>query len=401
MKLTKTSVAALTLPPDKNDRFLWDDDLPGFGVRLRGTTARWIVQYRVGSQQRRESLGDVRKVEIEAARKIARQRFAQAELGSDPAAERAKARAEAAAAKTTLAEVAKRYLHAKAGVVRPNTYRAVKLHLQEFWKPLEKRPIDTIKRADVAARLQELISDRGRTAAARARGNLSAMFGWAMREGLCEANPVLVTNDPAEGIQARERVLNDSELAAVWRACDDNDFGRIVKLLILTGCRREEIGGLRWTEIDLETGVLTIPGNRTKNHRTHVLGLPSIAIAILRLVPRREGREFVFGGGGRGFSAWSYSTMGLHTRISAAEGSMLPHWVLHDLRRTVRTGMGKLGIAPHIAERVINHAKGGIEAIYDRHRYEDEIKSALAIWAEHVLATVEKRRSNVTSLRRA
>jgi integrase len=401
MKLTKASVAALVLPLDKNELFVWDDALPGFGVRLRGDAVRWVVQYRVGAQQRRESLGDVRKVELDAARKIARQRFAQAELGTDPAAEKAKARAMAIATKLTFAEVRRRYPKAKEDVVRPNTYRAAKLHLEEHWKPLANRPIDSIKRADVAARLQEISTERGRMAAARARGNLSAMFGWAMREGLCEANPVLVTNDPAEGIAARDRVLNDHELATVWRACEDDDFGRIVKLLILTGCRREEIGGLKWSEVDLETGELTLPGTRTKNHRPHILGLPSIGVEILRSTPKRAGRDYVFGGRGAAFCAWSYATAAMHVRIARAEDTALPRWVLHDLRRTVRTGMSKIGVAPHIAERVLNHVKSGVEAIYDRHRYEGEIKSALAIWAEHVLATVERRHSNVCSLRRA
>jgi integrase len=401
MKLTKTSISELALPVGKSELFVWDDDLPGFGVRLRGEAARWVVQYRVGVQQRRESLGDIRKIELEAARKIARQRFAQAELGTDPAAERAKARAAESAAKLTLAEVTKRYLKAKVDVVRPNTYVQAKLHLEQFWKPLANLPIDSIKRAEVAARLQELSGERGRTASARARANLSAMFGWAMREGLCETNPVLHTNDPAEGVEARDRVLSDHELAAVWRACENDHYGRIVKLLILTGCRREEIGALKWSEVDLDTGVLTIPGERTKNHKTHVLGLAPIAIEILRTAPNREGREFVFGERGGAFSAWSYSTIALHNRITTAEGKSIPHWVLHDLRRTMRTGLGKLGVAPHIAERVLNHVKGGVEAIYDRHRYEDEIKRALAIWADHVLAVVEGRDSKITALKRA
>jgi integrase len=400
MKLTKTSVAALTIPPGKHDHLVWDDDLPGFGIRLRGNTARWVVQYRVAAQQRRESLGDVRKVEIEAARKIARQRFAQVELGTDPAAERARARAEAAAIKLTLAEVTRRYLAAKVDVVRPNTYVQARLHLEQYWQSLGKKPIDAIRRADVAARLQELIAERGRTAAARARGNLSALFGWAMREGLCEHNPVTHTNNPAEGIEARDRVLNDQELAIVWRACGDDDFGRIVRLLILTGCRREEIGGLSWSEVDLDTGVVTIPGARTKNHKAHVLGLTPIAVDILRSVPKRAGRELVFGGGSTGFNAWSCSTAAMHVRIVQAEGKTLPHWVLHDVRRTVRTGLGRLGIAPHVAERVINHVKGGVEAIYDRYRYEGEIKAALAIWADHVIAIVDRRNDKIATLKR-
>jgi integrase len=265
MRITIDSVATLTPPPGKTDYIAWDDDLPGFGVRLRGETKRWVVQYRVGAQQRRESLGDTRKVKLDDARKIARQRFAQAELGVDPAAERRRAKEEAAAERLTLGAVATRYLDAKKDRHRPNTRTQARLHLTgPHWRPFANRPIGDIKRAEIAARLQEIVKEHGRTAASRARGNLSALFTWAMREGLCEANPTIATNDPAEGIQARDRVLSDRELAAVWNACREDDFGRIIRLLILTGCRREEIGGLKWNEVDFNTGAITIPGERTK-----------------------------------------------------------------------------------------------------------------------------------------
>jgi len=403
MKLDRSTAASLTLPPGKSELFIWDDDLPGFGVRLRGNGARWTVQYRVGLQQRRESLGDIRKVAIETARKLARQRFSQAELGVDQAAEKAKAKADAKVQSLTFEVVARRYLAAKRGAVRNATYVQAEHHLLKLWAPFGRRPIASIERADVASRLHEIVAEsakspralrakeghRGRTAAARARGNLSALFTWAMKEGMVEINPTIATNDPAVGILPRDRVLTDRELAAVWRACEDNDFGRIVKLLILSGCRREEIGGLRWRELELETGAMTIPGERTKNAKAHSLILPSIAVDILRSAPVRAGRDFVFGGSGGSFSAWSYATLALNTRI-AAQGNPLPHWVLHDLRRTMRTGMGRLGVAPHIAERAVNHIKGGVEAIYDRHRYEAEIKAALALWADHVSAIVLK-----------
>ena len=398
MKLTTDSVAGLRRPAGKQDHIEWDDSLPGFGVRSRGDTKRWIVQYRVGPQQRRESLGDIRKVKLEDARRIARQRFAQAELGVDPAAEKAKARAAATAAKLTVASVAARYLAAKEDVLRPSTYKAAKRYFAVQWKPLADRPIDGVKRADVAVRLQEIIEINGRTSAARARSNLSALFSWAMREGLCEANPVIVTNDPGEGIEPRDRVLTDHELGAIWRACQDDDFGRIVKLLILTGCRREEIGGLKWSEIDLDTGIMTIPGERTKNHRPLALTLPPMAIDILRSVPHRADRAYVFGVRGGAFSAWSYATLALNNRIAAAEGKPLAHWTLHDLRRTMRTGLGKLGVPPHVAELVINHVKGGVQGIYDRHRYESEIKQALALWADHSFAVVEGRASKIVTL---
>ena len=197
----------------------------------------------------------MRKITLEDARTAARRWFAKVELGGDPAAERKEARAQAIATKLTLAAVAERYLAAKQDIQRPSTYNQAKMHLTRFWKPLASKPLDAIKRADVAATLQELIKAHGRTAAARARGNLSALFAWAMKEGLCESNPVANTNNPAEGIPARERVLSDDEIRIIWRACRDDDFGRIIRMLLLTGTRREEIAGLRWGEIDLDSGV--------------------------------------------------------------------------------------------------------------------------------------------------
>jgi integrase len=396
MRLTKDAVVALVVPAGKTDHIEWDETLPGFGVRLRGNGKRWVVQYRAGTQQRRESLGDVRKVSLEDARKIARQRFAQVELGIDPAAERAQARAQA----LTLGVVITRYLDAKGDVLRPNTFKAAERYFAVHWKPLHDRPLNAIKRADVAARLQELVKAHGRTAAARARDNLSALYGWAAKEGLCESNPVGATNDPTDGMQARDRVLGDDEIRAIWTACEDDDFGRIIRLLLLTGCRREEVGGLKWDEVNLGTGVMTIAGTRTKNHRTLELTLPEVAVDILRSQPRRR-EDYVFGVRGGAFSAWSYATVKLNARIVAAEGKPLPPWRLHDLRRTMRTNLGKLGVQPHIAELAINHARGNIEAIYDRHRYQREIAVALARWAAYVLALVEGRESVVVALSRA
>ena len=405
MKFTPESVAGLSLPEGKTDHIEWDDSLPGFGVRLRGSSKRWIAQYRLGPQQRRESLGDVRKIDLEDARKIARRRFAQVELGVDPVAERKQAHAKAAAAKLTLAAATDRYLDAKRDVVRPSTFKAAQQYFAVHWKPLRNRPIDgddKIERADIAARLQELTKAHGRTSAARARDYLSAFYSWSLKEGICEGpNPVIATNDPSAGIPARDRVLSDNEIRIVWKACRDDDFGRIVRLLLLTGCRREEIAGLRWSEVYLDTGVLTIPGTRTKNHRTLELTLPAFAMEILQSGLRRVDRDYVFGSARTGFSAFSYSTMALNSRIIEAEGRALPRFTLHDLRRTFRSGLGRLGVAPHIAELCINHVKGGVEAIYDRYRYQREIKIALQLWSDHIATVVEGGKSNIVALRLA
>ena len=405
MELTDAIVAGLKVPVGKTEHFWWDSHLPGFGVRGRQASnqaapaLRWYIQYRLADrQQRRESLGDVRKIKSEAARKIARQRFAQVELGQDPAAMREQAKEQAAAAKLKFELVADRYLAIKRDTLRPTSHQAAERYLREHWKGLRHLPISAVARAHVAPILQEITIARGRVSAARARSNLSALFSWAMKEGLCEANPVIATNDPARGIPARERVLDDAEIKVIWDACPHDRFGKIIKLLLLCGARREEIGGLRWSEIDLNTGILIIPGERTKSRKALILTLAAPALEILRSVPRHDGQEFVFGRRARGFS-YSYAMLGLSNRIAAAIGRPLPHWTLHDLRRTARSGLGRLGVAPHVAELVIGHHAQGVTAIYDRYRYEAEIKAALAVWAEHLIAVVEGRSAQVVPLR--
>jgi integrase len=314
------------------------------------------------------------------------------------------ARARKAAAKLTLGSVADGYLAVKQQAVKKgdyseSNYKAIARYFNVHWKPLRDRPIEIIKRAEVAKRLQELTTQRGRSAAAKSRFTLSALFSWAMGEGLCESNPVVATNNPEAGVLARERVLSDSEIRVVWAGCLDDDSGRIIKLLLLTGARRDEIAALRWSEIDLDAGVLTIPGARTKNRRTLSLALPESVLEILRSVARRDG-PCVFGDPRHGFTGWSAAKRKLDARLAAA-GTHLPHWTVHDLRRTMRTGLGRLGVPPHIAELAINHAKAGIVAVYDRYTYEAEVAAALAKWAEHVAAIVEGRKRKVVPLRSA
>ena len=399
MKLTASSVAALTLPEGKADHVAWDDSLPGFGVRLRGQGKYYIVQYRVGRQQRRESLGDVRKTTLDQARANARRLFARVELGVDVGAERRAKREAASAVVLTLGDVAGRYLDAKRDVLRSSTYKSTERNLNVHFGPLNGRPIAEIKRQEIAARLQEIVKQFGRTAAARARSTLSTTFVWALREGLLETgqNPVMLVNDPLKGVDnSRDRVLTDAELVRVWNACAEDDFGKAVRLLVLTGCRRDEIGSLRWSEIDLDAGTLTIPAERSKNRRAHCLILPLLALDILKSISRHQSRDFVFGLSGRGFQRWGAYTAALRERLGE-----MPPFALHDLRRTFRTGLGRLGIPSHVAELAINHTRQGIQAVYDRHTYEREIGHALALWADHVLAAVENRARKVVPLRSA
>src|SRR5262249_3584829 len=239
----------------------------GLGIRLRktkhGLAKTFPIQYRIGAQQRAKHL-DARKLKIEDARKIAHRLFPRAQLGVDPAPEKSKAKA---AAQLTLANHADRYPARKQRAVQRGTFtgsslKAATRYRAVFWQPLRNRPIDSMKRVEIAARVQELTTAHGRSASAKARFLLSALFQWAMGEGLCDSNPVVATNNPEAGVMPRERVLSDSELKAVLGACADDDAGNIVKLLAFTGCRRDEIAALRWDEIDLGTGVLTLPASR-------------------------------------------------------------------------------------------------------------------------------------------
>jgi integrase len=399
MKLTAKSAAALVLPNGKRDIFFWDEDLPGFGVRLRDDARRWVIQYRVGSQQRRESLGDLRKITLDDARRIARQRFAQVELGVDPAAERAKGRAVTAEVTATLKTLAARYLDSKRAVLRPATYNAAERYFRIHWAPLHNRPVAAITRAEVALRLQGIVKAHGRVAAARARANLLALLAWAQREGIVENNVALATNNPALGLPSRERVLEDTEVRAIWKACGADDFGAIVRLLLLTGQRRNEIADLRWSEVDFDAAMITLPPTRTKNKRLHVVPLSDAALAIIKELPHEAARDLIFGAGDRGFTTWSHAKRTLDTAIGN-----LPRWTLHDLRRTAATGMADIDIEPHVIEAALNHASGskrGVAGIYNRSSYERQKRAALDRWADHVLAVVEERDTKIVPLRKA
>jgi integrase len=408
VRLTDRSAVTLVLPAGKTDDVFWDVELPGFGCRVRSGGKRvarsWLAQYRANGQQHRESLGDIRRVKIEDARRAARKIFAQVELGIDPSAEKAKARTAAAAATLTLGAVADRYLVIKQPMLRPNTYAQTVSYLTDHWRQLRDRPLADIKRAEVAAQLQDLAKNRGQIAAARARGQLSALFTWAMREGLVEHNPVANTNSPDAGVKPRDRVLSSDELKAIWAACLDDDFSRILRLLILTGCRRDEIGDLEWSEIDFDdTGTLTIPGKRIKNGRTLQLKLPAVALDILRAVPRRDGFVHLFGKPGKGFTSWSNGMRLFQARMVAA-GTSLPHWTLHDLRRSTATHMAELGIQPHVIEALLNHVSGhkrGVAGIYNRASYTRETAAALQLWAEHLTAVIEGRKRKIVPMKRA
>jgi integrase len=361
------------------DRFEWDSKLTGFGKRVRDGRETWVIQYRLGHKQRRMTIGTCAKLTQAQARETARKRLAQVELGGDPAADKRQTRTEA---KHTLRGVVAQYLEAKQDVIRPTTYREVCRYLNDYWSPLHGVPINSVRRADVALELGKMVRRNGNAAAGRARIALSAFYVWAMGAGIAEQNPVIGSNRPIAP-PARERVLSDGELAAIWRAAGDDDYGRITRLLVLTGCRREEIGGLRWVEVESKERLIRLPAERCKNGRPHEIPLTDMAWSILADQPVIG--EHVFGP--RGFSQWSRGKRELDQRLGDFAA-----WRLHDIRRTAATRMADLGVMPHIIEATLNHQSGfkrGVAGTYNRSRYEGAVRNALALWSDHVRMLVE------------
>jgi integrase len=389
-KLTKTMVAALTLPRRKSELLVFDADLPGFGVRLReGGSKTWIFQYKLGTKHRRITLGRVSALEPAAAREQASKLHAQVRLGQDPAGVRAESRARA---DETFAACVRLFLGWQRGRVK--AFRDVERHLVRNLAALHNLPLAKIDQRTIAAQLARISARGSPIQANRTRASLSKFFSWACGEGLAESNPAALTNKNPE--KTRDRVLSRVEFRQLWAALPDSDYGTIVKLLVLTGQRASEISDLEWDEIDFERDIISLSASRTKNKRLHRFSMSPMVRAMLEARPQ-NGRDHVFGvGQQRGFSGWS------RAKANLDEAVKIPSWRVHDIRRSVATHMAEIGIQPHIIEAVLNHVsghKGGVAGIYNRAAYEAEKATALNSWAEHVAAIIEGRDSNVTPLR--
>jgi integrase len=401
-RLDAKTAAEATLPEGRTDHFVWDDELAGFGLRLRaGGHRSWVTQYRTASgRTRRVSLGTVAKLTPTQARDAARKILARVELGGDPQGEREEHRRKAAG---TFRSVVDAYLAAREPELRPTSFRISKLYLTEdYFRPLHAMAVNAITRSNVAACIRGIATKHSGPTAAAARRALSAFFAWAIADGLLgdAANPVDGSHRPADPTP-RERVLSNTELVAILKTVGrDDEYGRIIWLLALTGARATEVGGMRWSELDLSVGTWELPATRSKNRHAHTITLPPAALAIIGAVPRTE-REHLFGSrAGAGFTSWPWRKLELDRRLADA----VKPWRVHDLRRTVATGMADIGIEPHVIEAALNHHSGhrrGVAGIYNRSSYERAVKAALVRWSEHVLALVEGRRqSNIVTLQR-
>lgn len=402
MKLTQTSLSKLKLSAGSTDQIFFDDDFPGFGVRIRaGGSRKFVLHYRLGDAQRRYTIGSASVLTLDQARQKARKALVAVGDGKDPQADQD---ASKAAAGLIFGKLVAPYLETCERSMSAGHLAQTKAYLENHWKPLHKSAVGAITRQMVAAELTTIEGENGPIAANRARSALSTFFAWLIGEGMRDDNPVIGTNRRAE--VARDRVLTEAELVAIWRAAPATAFGRIVRLLMLTGQRRDEIGSLAWSEIraldDSGKALVALPAERTKNGRPHDVPLSAAAAAILADHPRVIGRALVFGEGEGGFSGWSKA------KAELDKASGVTGWTLHDLRRSAATHMadsvadGGCGVAPHVVEAILNHISGhkaGVAGIYNRSAYAAEKRDALDAWAARLAVLVAQAEgTNVTPI---
>lgn len=364
-KLTPKTIDSLPLPVGK--RYEVRDTL------LTGLA--WYLTTRASGRAERIRLGTYPVLSLADARENARLMLRDVQLGTRSSCTPKKEHV------PTFVEITAQFIELYAKP-RNRDWKGTESVLRKF-VVLNDKPMDTIRRADVVRVLDEIVAGGAPFRANRALAAIKKMMVWCVDRGVTEINLIASLKPPTKEV-ARDRVLDDEELIACWCAADKEPypFGAFAKLLILTGQRRGEVAGMRWSELDVEKATWTIPAKRAKNATQHVVPLAPTALATLQSVPRFLNSDFVFTTTGRtpisGFGR-------LKDRLDEASGA--DGWRLHDIRRTVATNMAMLGIAPHVIEAVLNHKTGivsGVAATYNRHAYQAEKRVALEGWAGRV-----------------
>jgi integrase len=264
--------------------------------------------------------------------------------------------------------------------------RLIDVNVLPAW---ESRPIGEIGRRDVLDVIDAIV-DRGAVVTARrVQAHLHRLFSWSVGRGIVQVNPL--ANLPKPGSETpRNRVLTDDELLEVWHAAETMGwpFGHAIRMLILTGARREEIGQLRWAEV--ADGQISLSGKRTKSGKPHIIPLSAPARSIIEGSPQIAGSEFVFTvDGTKPITGWPRAKQRID-KLAAIEP-----WRIHDLRRTTATGLQRLKVPLTVTEAVLGHTTGsraGIVGVYQVHDYADEKRAALEAWGAHITALVEGRK---------
>jgi integrase len=383
-----------------------DAIVPGLALRVtdRGHKS-FVLVARYPSHPKnptRRALGDVGAITLEQAREKAREWLELIGRGVDPKIEDARRRAAAQRRQlNSFAAVAAEFLERHASGLKKSA-EAKRIIETEFVKRWGPRPVTDIMPEEVAAAIRAIVKRGSPYQAHNALGYIRALYNWAI--GTHEFG---VISSPVEHLkpkaligerEARDRTLSDGELRAVWNAAGamGYPYGGIFRLLILTGQREREVADMHWSEVDFEKKLWTIPGRRMKGGRAHEVPLAPETLTLLRGLARFTGGDFVFTttGGAKPVNGFSKAKARMD-KLSGVAG-----WVIHDLRRTMRTHLSALPVQDLVRELVIAHAKPGLHKVYDQHAYQDEKRHCLELWEKRLMTIIEPPIDDVADLAR-
>jgi integrase len=385
-----------TKPPARDRVEYFDTTFPALAFRVTSSGHKsWSLFYRNGGRLRRYTIGNYPAFDPAAARKAASCALHRLAEGIDPGEEKRARRNAPKPLADDFATVAREYLERQ---VRRNTaestYKETRRILEQDVIPeWGKRPIGSILRRDVSALIDKKAASGAEVQANRILARLRTLFSWAVEKDRIQANPCDGLRPPTKE-KSRDRVLSEEEIRIFWRAAPELGwpFGPLFKLLLLTAQRRDEVATMEWSEINLDTGVWSIPREKAKNDQGHDVQLSAAALAIIGALPRVAG-PYVFSTNGKtpvsGFSRAKerLDTSMLDVLKEASAEAALDPWILHDLRRTATTGMAALRVLPHVVDRILNHTSGtirGVARVYNRFEYGEERKAALEAWGRRV-----------------
>jgi integrase len=392
--LTDRALRAMKPASPGTRKMVWDTAVPSFGVRVsEHGKLTFVVMRRLRGEIVRRMIGQYPITTLAKAREGALEALRDFERGIiDPKEKKeATVRADAHRRANSFASVAEEFIARHVAKLRsgPEVRAAIRRELIGRWGG---RPITGINRRDVVHALEE-IADSGRPYAAHKLFNyMSKLFGWAIGRSLygLEISPCtgVKTSEVVGKKEPRQRVLNDTEIRAVWTAAESLGYpaAPFIRMLLITGQRLREVAEMRWAEIDLDKALWTIPPERMKGDAAHEIPLPPTAVEILKGLPRWHG-DFVFSTSGGARPIGGFSKMKL--RIDKAMKGPIAPWRFHDARRTMRTGLGALPVPNNVAELCIAHAQPGLHRTYDLHSYRDEKRRAFELWAARLLSIVE------------
>lgn len=389
LKLTDAIAASAGLDPGQREATFWDTDCTGFGLRVRAASATWILAYRPAGAGRsvntkKLKLGTTKTLKTAEARALARVMLGKVAAGHDPAADLKRKQISGLGA---LLDRYKTDLERRGYVNRETVVRGLETRLAPFLS----RDAKAVSGAELWAIVEKLQRAGKAGAAEDFRSRARAFFSWAVKAKAVDVHPLLglrkerATRADRIAKQERGRALSDEELAKVWCAADPAAaFGGLIRFLILTGCRRGEGAGLTWAMIDQKACLLRLPAAFVKQGRGHVVPITGALATILAARPITAGSDIVFASiqTGGPLAGWTR----LMDKLKERSGV---DFTLHDLRRTFRTGLSRLGVDTETAELALGHARADLEARYNKDVGEKALRTAFERWAEHVASAAE------------